>query len=74
MTWCYYMIVDFKNSQANLKCAGLDLIVFSKPVKMGQWNYKILKAKFIQQDIMAIALNFILLEGKLTLKKGVLYE
>jgi hypothetical protein len=33
-----------------------------------------LKAKFIQQDIMAIALNFIQLEGKLTLKKGVLHE
>jgi hypothetical protein len=64
------MIVDFKNFQANLKCVGLDHIVFSKHTKMGQWNYKILKAKFIQHDIMAIALNFIQLEGKLKLKRG----
>jgi hypothetical protein len=70
MTWFYYIIVDFKNFQANLKCAGLDHIVFSKRTKMGQWNYKILKEKFIQQDIMAIILNFIQLEDKLELKKG----
>jgi hypothetical protein len=70
MTWFYYMIVDFKNFQANLKCAGLDHTVFLKLTKMGQWNYRILKAKFIQQDIMAIDLNFIQLEGKLKLKKG----
>jgi hypothetical protein len=69
MTWCYYMIVNFKNFQANLKCAGLDHIVFSKHTKMGQWHYKILKAKLIQQDIMAIAVNFIQLEGKLKLKR-----
>jgi hypothetical protein len=30
-----------------------------------------LKAKFIQQDIVAIALNFIQLEGKLKLKRGI---
>jgi hypothetical protein len=65
------MIVDFKNFHANLKCVGLDHIVFSKHTKMGQWNYKILKAKFIQQDIVAIALNFIQLEGKLKLKRGI---
>jgi hypothetical protein len=74
MTWYYYMIVDFKNFQANLKCVGLDHIVFSKHTKMGQWNYKILKAKFIQNDIMAITLNFIQLEGKLKLKRGVLHK
>jgi hypothetical protein len=70
MTWFNYMIVDFKNFLASLKCAGLDPIVFSKRTKMDQWNYKILKEKFIQLDIMAIVLNFIQLEGKLKLKKG----
>jgi hypothetical protein len=70
MTWFYYMIVDFKNFFASLKYVGLDSIVFLKRMKMDQWNYKILMAKSIQQDIMAIVLNFIQLEGKLELKKG----
>ena len=75
MTWFYYMIVGLKNSQANLKCAGLDHIVFLKLTKMGQWNYKILKAKSMQQDIMAIILNFIQLKDKLKLKReGVLHK
>jgi hypothetical protein len=33
-------------------------------------NYKILKAKFIQQGTMATVLNFMQLEDKLKLKRG----
>ena len=49
------MIVDFKNSQENLKCDDLVHIGYLDPFLMDLWNYKILQAKFILQDIMVIA-------------------
>jgi hypothetical protein len=63
------MIVGSERFQGNLKCIELDLIVFLKLMTMGIWNYKILKAKFTQRDIMAIALNFMQLEDKLKDKR-----
>ena len=49
-----YDIAGFKNFQENLKCGGLVHIEYSDLFLVDLWNYKILQAKFILQDIMVI--------------------